>query len=309
VPSTVTEHLTQQSQKLPPWFKQEIPNPEASGWMRALLDEFRLTTVCEHAHCPNIGQCWEARIATFQILGEVCTRNCRFCAVASGDPVGVDQDEPKHVAQAVRKLDLRYVVITSVTRDDLPDGGAEQFIQTVGWLQRISPLTKVELLIPDFAGNFQSLDQVIETQPDVLGHNIETVRRLVPTVQPQADYERSLKILRRIKERGQKVLVKSGFMVGLGESDEEVQETLTDLRDSGCDILTIGQYLSPAQSARHLPVARFVPPGKFVEYQKLGLSLGLRFVKSAPLVRSSFLAEEGYRSCRNEKKASCYENE
>ncbi|MBF0388267.1 MAG: lipoyl synthase [Candidatus Omnitrophica bacterium] len=282
---------------LPEWFRQAVPEPLAMERMRSLLAETGLKTVCQGAHCPNTGECWSRGLATFMILGDKCTRACRFCAVEQGAGQEVSCEEPLLVAEAVRRLGLKYVVITSVTRDDLPDGGAEQFNRTVRAIRAVAPECGVELLIPDFSGDEVALDIVLESGPQVLGHNIETVRRLSAQLRSNSGHDRSLAVLRRIRALGRGVLVKSGFMVGLGETAAEIFATLQELKSAGCDIVTIGQYLSPSKAERHFPVARFVEPGEFALYREAGLKLGIRYIASGALVRSSYMAEEGFKGC------------
>lgn len=286
------------NRRLPAWFRQKIPCAGRLKRIKDLLGAYELTTVCEQARCPNLGECWQAGNATFQILGKVCTRECGFCAVEHGVPKAVDALEPEHVSAAVRELGLRYVVITSVTRDDLADGGAGHFFNTVSCLRRTSPETAIELLIPDFQGREQSLNTVMDYGPDVIGHNMETVRRLSRKIRPQADYDRSLSVLRTLKRGAGNILVKSGFMAGLGEDERDIEELFQDLRRAGCDMVTVGQYLAPSKTQRHVPVARYVTPEQFAQYRDLGLSMGFLEVISGPLVRSSFLAEKGFRRCR-----------
>ncbi len=286
-----------ETNRLPSWFKQEIPALEKIRGMKKLFRETGLHTVCESAHCPNIGECWGRKTATFMILGDVCTRACRFCAVAAGKPLVVDPHEPTHVANAVQKLNLKFVVITSVARDDLPDGGATQFAKTIFEIRHLLPEVKIEILIPDFSGKFENLKIVIDAKPEVISHNIETVARLSKKVRPQAEYRRSLETLKMMRELDPSIIVKSSLMVGLGERRDEVEATMKDLLKAGCDILTVGQYLAPSQLKRHVPVERFVTPEEFESYKATGLSLGFRYVASGPLVRSSYLAEEGYREC------------
>ncbi len=263
--------------------------------MRGLLAELGLNTVCGGAHCPNQGECYAAGTATFMILGDVCTRHCRFCAVPGTDrPEPPDADEPDKVAQAARRMGLRYVVVTSVTRDDLPDGGADHFARTIRAIRRELPDARVEVLTPDFQGDEASLRTVLDARPDVFNHNVETVPRLYDTVRPQADYRQSLAVLRRagqLAESGPaRVFTKSGLMVGLGETDEEVRAVLADLRQAGCDIVTIGQYLAPSRD--HLPVARFVEPAQFDAYRRQAMEMGFRAVAAGPFVRSSYHAED-----------------
>lgn len=283
--------------RLPSWFRQDLPDMQKIGEMKHLFRSTRLHTVCESAHCPNMGKCWGRGVATFMILGEVCTRACRFCAVKAGAPMPVDPDEPLHVAEAVKELNLRYVVITSVARDDMPDEGAAQFARTIEEIRRLNPQTKIEVLIPDFSNKMDSLKTVAAVGPEVISHNIETVRRLSPSVRPQADYQRSLDVLSNLKRLAPSRFTKSSLMLGLGEEADEVVETMKDLRAGNCDILTIGQYLSPSQGRRHLKVEAFIHPEQFDEYARRGKDLGFKHVMSAPLVRSSYIAEEGYNEC------------
>jgi len=274
----------------PPWLKKRIPPFQDLQKVRSILNGTDLHTVCEEARCPNLGECFSRGTATFLILGRVCTRNCGFCAVEHGVPIPPDETEPEKVAQAVQKMGLRYVVITSVTRDDLLDGGAYLFSKAVQAIRALDPKIKIEVLIPDFQGNPSSLEIVLREYPDVLNHNIETVARLYPVVRPQAAYQRSLDLLRRSKEDYPHIPTKSGFMLGLGEIREEVSELLRDLREVGCDFLTIGQYLQPRPD--RLPVVRFVPPEEFEEYKRIGEEMGFKAVSSGPFVRSSFHAFE-----------------
>jgi len=276
---------------LPYWLKKRAPREEVLQEIKGLLRSYSLHTVCEEARCPNIGECFQKKTATFLILGGRCTRNCRFCAVKKENPLPLDSQEPENVARAVRELKLRYVVITSVTRDDLPDGGAEQFAQTIREIRKANgEEIRVEVLIPDFKGSLPSLKKVIEAKPDVLNHNLETISHLYPQVRPQADYERSLKLLKRSKELDSSIYTKSGLMVGLGESFTEVIETMEDLREVECNILTIGQYLRP--SSQHLAVKEFVTPARFKKYEETGQSLGFSYIASSPFVRSSYQAEQ-----------------
>ncbi len=258
------------------------------------MDATNLHTVCEEARCPNLGECFARGTSTFLILGKTCTRSCGFCAVEHGVPARPDEAEPQKVAQAVQKMGLQYVVITSVTRDDLPDGGASLFAKTIHAIRALDPRTRVEVLIPDFQGDASSLEVVLNQAPDVLNHNMETVSRLYPVVRPQADCERSLRLLRRSKEGHRNVLTKSGFMLGLGENHEEVLKLLRDLRKAECDLLTIGQYLQPRPD--RLPVVRFIPPEEFEEYKMIGGEMGFKAVASGPFVRSSFHAFEMFKT-------------
>lgn len=262
--------------------------------MRALLSAQSLHTVCEGARCPNAGRCWAKGTATFMILGDTCTRSCRFCAVKSGRPSEVDEDEPRRIADAVRSLGLKYVVLTSVTRDDLPDEGAAHFARTVRAVKEVSAAIKVELLVPDFSGRPACFQTVVEAGADVVGHNIETVRRLSKALRPQADHDRSLQALRIARQIPGRHLVKSGLMAGLGETDAEMLEALAELKAAGCDVVTIGQYLAPEADGRQVPVVRFVDPKTFEMYRREGIAMGLRHVFSGPLVRSSFMADQVY---------------
>jgi len=280
--------------KKPPWLKKRIPPFQDLQKVKSILDETNLHTVCEEARCPNLAECFARGTSTFLILGKICTRNCGFCAVEHGVPAPPDEAEPEKVAQAVRKMGLQYVVITSVTRDDLLDGGASLFAKTIQTIRTLDSNTKVEVLIPDFQGDPSPLEVVLKERPDVLNHNIETVSRLYPEVRPQADYERSLHLLKRSKESHPNVLTKSGFMLGLEENREEVLELLRDLREAGCDLLTIGQYLQPRPD--RLPVVRFIPPEEFEEYKTIGEEMGFRAVASGPFVRSSFHAFEMFKT-------------
>jgi len=278
--------------RLPPWFKQKLADPAVMSSMHGLLDELSLHTVCQSALCPNIGKCFTAGTATFLILGDMCTRRCTFCAVKKGHPGLVDEEEPEHLFEAVKKMGLSYVVITSVTRDDLPDGGASQFARTVTLLRENAAGITVEVLVPDFRGSEEAIRMVVESGPQVINHNVETVPRLYPEVRPGADYARSLELLYTVKKQNPALVTKSGLMLGLGESREEVIEVMGDLREANCDLLTIGQYLQP--SPQHRPVVRFVPPEEFTEYEAIGQALGFIEVASSPLVRSSYRAAELY---------------
>jgi len=280
------------SQRLPEWFKQKIPRAGETSKMVRLLSELKLHTVCEGAHCPNMGLCFSHGTASFMIMGEICTRNCTFCAVGKGFPAPLDPEEPEYLTEAVKKLSLSYVVITCVTRDDLADGGARHFARTVEVLHGQMPELKVEVLVSDFKGNIESVRAVVRSGPDVFSHNLETVPRLYAEVRPMADYRRSLDVLKITRELNSGTITKSALMLGLGETRDEVIGVMRDLRRSGCDLLTLGQYLSP--SSRHHPVVRFVTPEEFAEYEKVGLEQGFRGVASAPLVRSSFKAREPY---------------
>ncbi len=273
----------------PNWLKIRLPSGKNFNEIKGILRENRVHTVCEEALCPNIGECFEQRTATFLILGDACTRRCGFCAVKKGMPVGTDKQEPLRIAEAVKKMRLKYVVITSVTRDDLPDGGASVYARTIQYIREYVENCMVEVLIPDFGGSSESLETVLDAQPDVLNHNIETVTRLYLLVRPMAGYERSLELLRRAKEAGDGLTTKSGLMLGLGESWDEIISTMQAIRDAGCDILTIGQYLSPKRDA--LPVRRYYTPEEFEMLRIAGAQMGFRHVESGPLVRSSYHAK------------------
>lgn len=279
----------------PEWLKIKLNMGEDFLAVRRMMNDLNLNTVCQEARCPNIYECWSNRTATFMIAGDVCTRRCGFCAVSKGEPKPLDAGEPAHVAEAVKKLNLQHAVITGVNRDDKSDGGAEHWAETIRAVRAVNPNCKVEVLIPDFEGNDAALDVVLEAQPDVLNHNTETVPRLYRRVRPHAQYaEWTMKLLRRAAEYRDRVLpamlTKSGIMVGLGETTEEIIETMRDLRAADCDILTIGQYLQPTE--RRLPVEKFYTPAEFAEFKRLGLEMGFRYVESGPLVRSSYHAHE-----------------
>jgi len=274
----------------PPWLKKRIPPFQDVQKVRSILEQTDLHTVCQEARCPNLGECFARETATFLILGRVCTRDCGFCAVERGAPGPPDEAEPQRVAQAVQKMGLHYVVITSVTRDDLPDGGASSFAKTIRAIRALNPKIKVEVLIPDFKGDQDSLKTVLKESPEILNHNIETIPRFYPRVRPLADYKRSLDLLKKSKKDCPHIPTKSGYMLGFGETREEVLELLRDLKEAGCDFLTIGQYLQPRQD--RLPVIRFVPPEEFEEYKRIAERMGFRAVASGPFVRSSFHAAQ-----------------
>lgn len=275
----------------PPWLKVRFFGGENYQDLKRIMRSFDLHTVCESARCPNQGECWEHRTATFMILGDICTRACGFCAVTSGRPAGPpDEDEPQRVAQAVEQMNLKYVVVTSVNRDDQPDGGAKIFARTIEAVKARMPECKVEVLIPDFRGDSAALQTVVAAGPDVLNHNVETVPRLYRRVRPGAIYERSLELLHRAGRLAPAMPVKTGMMLGLGETREEVLQAMSDLVARGTSILTLGQYLQPTRE--HLPVVRFVHPQEFAEYKQLGRNMGFRHVEAGPLVRSSYHAFE-----------------
>jgi lipoic acid synthetase len=276
--------------KMPPWIRVKGADEKVLSRMKEKLDALNLHTVCESAVCPNVGSCFKRGTATLMILGDICTRNCGFCGVKHGTPHPPDPDEPRRVAEAARELNLRHVVVTSVTRDDLKDGGASAFADTTRWINQLLPDATTDLLIPDLHGLKENVAKVVEVPPDILAHNLETVSRLYPLARKQADYQRSLSVLRIAKEINSKIYTKSGIMVGLGESFNEVLEVMEDLRGVDCDFLTIGQYLKPA--AENIPVKEFVHPEMFERFKTVGEEMGFRYVASAPFVRSSFHAEE-----------------
>jgi len=282
--------MEQEEQRIPKpkWLKVKLPTGEKYRKVRSLVDEHKLHTICESGNCPNMGECWGEGTATFMILGNICTRSCGFCAVATGKPLEADPFEPARVANSVKLMGVKHAVITSVDRDDLADGGSEIWVKTVELVRAKSPGTTMETLIPDFAGNWENLQRIIDVAPDIVSHNLETVRRLTKQVRIQAKYDRSLEVLFRLKKGGMRT--KSGVMLGLGESKEEVLETMEDLRSVQVDILTLGQYLQPTR--KHLPVKEFITPEQFKEYEEVGIKMGFRFVESGPLVRSSYHAEK-----------------
>ena len=274
--------------KKPKWLRVKLPTGESYKKVRNLVSEHKLHTICESGNCPNMGECWGEGPATFMILGNICTRSCGFCAVATGRPDALDPFEPVRVAKSVKIMGVKHAVITSVDRDDLKDGGSLIWAETVNAVRRISPGTTLETLIPDFAGKWENLQNIIDVAPEIVSHNLETVRRLTKQVRIQAKYDRSLEALRRLKKGGMKT--KSGVMLGLGETEEEIYETMDDLRAVNVDILTLGQYLQP--TPKHLPVVEFITPENFAKYKQIGLSKGFRNVESGPLVRSSYHAEK-----------------
>ncbi|MGY6561172.1 MAG: lipoyl synthase [Luteibaculaceae bacterium] len=272
----------------PKWLRVKLPTGEEYRKVREIVSEHKLHTICESGSCPNMGECWGAGTATFMILGNICTRSCGFCNVATGKPLEADPFEPARVAKSVHLMGVKHCVITSVDRDDLADGGSEIWAATINAIRRKSPETTLETLIPDFAGKWENLQRIIDVAPEIVSHNLETVRRLTKQVRIQAKYDRSLEVLYRLKKGGMKT--KSGVMLGLGETEEEILETLDDLRAVNCDILTLGQYLQP--SPKHLPVAAFITPEKFDLYKQIALDKGFKYVESGPLVRSSYHAEK-----------------
>lgn len=285
--SAEDSNLTQRLPK-PKWLRVKLPTGENYRKVRSLVAEHKLHTICESGNCPNMGECWGEGTATFMILGNICTRSCGFCNVATGRPLDADPFEPARVAQSVHLMGVKHCVITSVDRDDLPDGGSEIWAQTVRAIRRKSPGTTLETLIPDFMGKWENLQKIIDVHPEIVSHNLETVRRLTKQVRIQAKYDRSLEVLLRLKQAG--IRTKSGVMLGLGETEDEILETIEDLRSVKVDILTLGQYLQP--TPKHLPVAEFVTPERFEKYKEIALSKGFLYVESGPLVRSSYHAEK-----------------
>jgi lipoic acid synthetase len=286
-PAAPTEGLPLNARK-PAWLRAKIPGGPVYQQTTDIVREHQLHTVCESAQCPNLGECWSRKTATIMILGNICTRSCGFCAVQTGRPTELDRDEPRRVAEAIRLMGLKHAVITSVARDELTDGGAGIWAETIRAVRAVNPQTAIEVLIPDFKGRWQDLETVLAAQPDILNHNVETVPRLHKLVRPQAKYERSLEMLRRAKQAG--FVTKSGLMLGIGETEEEIAATLLDMAADGLDILTLGQYLRP--SAQHLPLHRWVTPEEFARWKIFALEHGFRVVESGPLVRSSYHADE-----------------
>lgn len=278
----------QERTKKPAWLKVKLPTGKEYANVRHIVSEHKLHTICESGNCPNMGECWGAGTATFMILGNICTRSCGFCAVKTGRPLPADLEEPARVANSVKLMNVKHCVITSVDRDDLKDGGSIIWVETVTKVREYSPQTTMETLIPDFQGKWGNLQRIIDVAPEIVSHNLETVRRLTKEVRIQAKYDRSLEVLKRLKQGGMKT--KSGVMLGLGETEAEVIETMQDLANVGCDVLTLGQYLQP--TPKHLPVKEFVTPQQFAFYKEVGLKMGFRFVESGPLVRSSYHAEK-----------------
>ena len=276
--------------RLPEWLKVRAPGSPRYMELKQIMQGRRLHTVCEEAHCPNIGECWDLGTATFMILGDICTRRCHYCAVTTGRPTGIDLQEPLRLAETVSSMGLNYCVITSVNRDDLPDGGAFIFASCIKKIREIAPGCKVEVLIPDFAGSWIALKKVIDCWPEVLNHNIESTPRVFPRVRPKGDYQMSLELLAKAKEMDPSTVTKSGIIVGMGETTDEVLETMKDLRVVDCDLLTIGQYLRP--SNMHIPVDRFYTPAEFDQLGEAGKAMGFKHVASGPLVRSSYHADQ-----------------
>ena len=275
-------------QAKPKWLRVKLPTGNSYKKVRKLVGKHKLHTICESGNCPNMGECWGARTATFMILGNICTRSCGFCAVATGKPLPVDWSEPERVARSVKLMEVKHAVVTSVDRDDLKDGGSIIWSDTVKAIRRVSPNTTMETLIPDFKGNMDQVQRIIDVAPEVVSHNMETVKRLTRSVRIQARYERSLSVLKYLKEGGMRT--KTGIMLGLGETEDEVVEAMKDLVAVGLDVLTLGQYLQP--TPKHLPVLDFITPEQFAKYKEIGLELGIQYVESGPLVRSSYKAEK-----------------
>lgn len=288
-PTNTAEKITKERVQKPKWLRVKLPTGENYKQVRGLVDKYKLHTICESGHCPNMGECWGAGTATFMILGNICTRSCGFCNVATGRPNSVDWEEPEKVARSVKLMKIKHAVLTSVDRDDLADGGSIIWAETVRAIRRISPETTMETLIPDFKGELHNVDRIIEANPEIVSHNMETVRRLTRKVRIQAQFDRSLMVLKYLKDQGIH-RTKSGIMLGLGETKEEVIDAMRELREANVDIITLGQYLQPTK--RHLPVVEFITPEVFKELEEIGLEMGFRFVESGPLVRSSYHAEK-----------------
>lgn len=274
--------------RLPRWMKMQMPKGESYSKVKNIVEKYHLHTICTSGNCPNIGECWNRGTATFMILGDICTRSCKFCGVKTGKPLPPDWDEPKRMAESVRLMNVKHCVITSVDRDDLSDGGAAFWAETIKKIKEVNPETTIEALIPDFDGNEEFIQKVIDAKPEVISHNLETTERLTPKIRTKARYRRSLSVLAYISGSG--ITAKSGIMLGLGETEEEILQTMDDLLAVGCEVMTIGQYLAP--SANHLPVKEYVEPEKFEQYREIGLEKGFRFIESSPLVRSSYQAEK-----------------
>lgn len=281
-------HELKERQRLPKWMKMKLPKGESYSKVKNLVNKHGLHTICTSGNCPNIGECWNRGTATFMILGDICTRSCKFCAVKTGKPLAPDFNEPEKLARSVKIMGLKHCVITSVDRDDLDDQGAEIWADTITEIKRINPETKIEVLIPDFSGNTDRIQKVIDAKPEVISHNLETCERLTPAIRSAAKYRRSLEVIKYIAENY--TIAKSGIMLGLGETDEEILQTMDDLLEAGCKVMTIGQYLAP--TLNHMPVEEYIHPDRFAEYKKIGLEKGFSFVESSPLVRSSYRAEK-----------------
>ena len=281
-------HELKDRQRLPGWMKMKMPKGESYSRVKNLVDKHGLHTICTSGNCPNIGECWNRGTATFMILGNICTRRCKFCAVPNGKPLAPDLKEPEKLAETVKIMGVKHCVITSVDRDDLDDQGAGIWARTIIEVKRVNPDTKIEVLIPDFRGKTELIQQVIDTKPEVISHNLETVERLTPFIRFASKYRRSLEVVKYVADNY--TVAKSGIMLGLGETHEEILQTMDDLLEAGCKVMTIGQYLAP--TIKHMPVVEYITPEKFAEYRKIGLEKGFKFVESSPLVRSSYRAEE-----------------
>lgn len=286
--------VQEKTAKKPDWLRVRLPTGEKYRNLRNIVDTHHLHTICQSGNCPNMGECWGAGTATFMILGNICTRSCGFCAVATGKPLPVDWEEPQRVAEAIQLMKVKHAVITSVDRDELKDGGSILWSKAIHTIRDLNPGTTLETLIPDFKGIRENIDRIVEAAPEVISHNLETVERLTKQVRIQAKYHRSLEVIRYLKSKG--VRTKSGIMLGLGERKEEVIQAMQDLYDNGCDVITLGQYLQPTK--KHLVVERFIPPVEFAEYKKTGYEIGFDYVESGPLVRSSYHAEKHLHSGR-----------
>ncbi len=281
-------HELKDRQRLPEWMKMKMPKGESYSKVKNLVNSHGLHTICSSGNCPNIGECWNRGTATFMILGNICTRKCKFCAVPNGKPLPPDLQEPEKLAESVRIMGVKHCVITSVDRDDLDDQGAEIWARTITQVKKINPETKIEVLIPDFRGKAELIQQIINAKPEVISHNLETVERLTPFIRFASKYRRSLEVIKYVAENY--TVAKSGIMLGLGETHEEILQTMDDLLEAGCKVMTIGQYLAPTQ--KHMPVVEYITPERFADYKKIGLEKGFKFVESSPLVRSSYRAEE-----------------
>ncbi len=281
-------HELKERQRLPKWMKMKMPKGESYSKVKNLVDKHGLHTICTSGNCPNIGECWNRGTATFMILGDICTRSCKFCAVKTGKPLAPDLNEPQKLAESVKIMGVKHCVITSVDRDDLDDQGAGIWARTITEVKQLNPDTKIEVLVPDFSGNTERMQQVIDARPDVISHNLETCERLTPAIRSAAKYRRSLEVIKYIAQNF--TVAKSGIMLGLGETHDEILQTMDDLLAVGCKVMTIGQYLAP--TLEHLPVIEYIHPDRFAEYKKIGLEKGFSFVESSPLVRSSYRAEE-----------------
>ncbi len=290
IPEPKEKNKSPVTRRLPEWFKVKAPGSEKYLSIKKKIENFKLNTVCEEAACPNIGECWDRGTATFMILGDTCTRACSYCNVKTGWPTTIDKSEPIRVSQTIKNMELKYAVITSVDRDDLEDYGSNIFTETILNSKKINPECKIEVLIPDFEGDLNSLKKVVNAKPDVLNHNIETTRRVFKKVRPRGNYDLSLRLLSNVKQINKYMPTKSGMMVGLGETFSEIIETMNDLRTVNCDLLTIGQYLRP--SKKHHPLIKFYTPKEFKDLEKIGLDIGFKHVASGPLVRSSYHADE-----------------